>query len=92
MSRIYGLHLNYELGKRPVAIVKSPDLGQLTSKKIPHLWNTDPYDLCLYYYKNREWNPRMHIGRTIFPWTMEWLFHFECWLATDHWDGGGTTH
>jgi hypothetical protein len=26
------------------------------------------------------------------PWTCEWLFHFESWLFTGEWEGGGTTH
>lgn len=92
ISRMYQLRISYELGKHPVSVVASPDLGKLTGEKIPHLWRVDPYELCLYFHKNREWSPKMHISRTIFPWCMEWLFHFECWLGTGHWDGGGTRH
>jgi len=93
ISRNYKLQITYEIGKHPVSVVKSPDLGELaTGEKIPHLWRVDPFELCLYYHQNREWNPRMHLSRTIFPWCLEWLFHFECWLGTGHWDGGGTNH
>lgn len=92
ISRMYQLRISYELGRHPVSVVASPNLGELTCERIPHLWHVDPYELCLYYQKIREWNPRMHISRTIFPWCLEWLFHFECWLATGHWDGGGTIH
>ena len=31
----------------------------------------------------------MYIADTIVPWTAEWLAHYEIWLATDDWRGGG---
>jgi hypothetical protein len=34
----------------------------------------------------------MPIIDTIIPWTSEWLLHYECWLATGKWHGGGIHH
>lgn len=31
----------------------------------------------------------MLIANTIVPWTSEWLFYYEIWLATGQWHGGG---
>lgn len=29
------------------------------------------------------------IANTIIPWTIEWLYYYELWLATGEWLGGG---
>ena len=29
------------------------------------------------------------ISNTIIPWTIEWLYFYELWLATGEWLGGG---
>ena len=31
----------------------------------------------------------MLIADTIVAWTCEWLIHYEIWLATGEWHGGG---
>jgi hypothetical protein len=36
-----------------------------------------------------EWTVGMSIANTIVPWTSEWLAHYEIWLATGDWQGGG---
>lgn len=36
-----------------------------------------------------EWKPRMKLADTIVPWAAEWLLHYELWLATGEWGGGG---
>lgn len=92
ISRCYNLLIEYRLGSHPVSRIVGPNLGLLTAHKIPHLWKTAPYELCLYYSKRKEWLPHMHIAHTIYPWCLEWMFHFECWLGTGTWDGGGTQH
>jgi hypothetical protein len=43
--------------------------------------------LCLYY--PGQWRPDLLLSTTIVPWTAEWLMHYELWLATGHWTGGG---
>jgi hypothetical protein len=92
ISREYDLRIRYEIGKHPVSTILAPNIGELTTKKIPHLWKVDPYELCLYFSPEKEWLPHMHLARTIFPWSLEWMFFFECWLGSGEWDGGGTVH
>lgn len=31
----------------------------------------------------------MLLSTTVVPWTAEWLIHYEVWLATGQWTGGG---
>ena len=45
--------------------------------------------LCLYYGPAREWIPDKMIADTIVPWASEWLLHYEFWLVTGIWHGGG---
>jgi hypothetical protein len=33
----------------------------------------------------------MLLSTTILPWTAEWLMHYELWLISGHWSGGGHT-
>jgi hypothetical protein len=36
-----------------------------------------------------EFNSTCLSAVTIIPWTIEWLFFYETWLATGEWHGGG---
>ncbi len=38
-----------------------------------------------------EWKHDMLLSVTILPWIAEWLIHYELWLITGHWTGGGHT-
>ena len=31
----------------------------------------------------------MYLAETILPWASEWLAHYEGWLYTGEWKGGG---
>lgn len=70
---------------RPAVHVLSPNLTALLDEDIPHRFEGG--NLCLHY--NGEWDPTMLISETIIPWTSEWLLHYELWLATGEWLGGG---
>ena len=39
-----------------------------------------------------EWNSSMYYVKTLIPWACEWLMHYECWVATGAWHGGGIHH
>lgn len=70
-----------------------PTIRELAGdRKLPHVFRGVGDPLCLFYAPAREWNSSMLIARTIVPWTCEWLFHFEAWLFTGKWDGGGVHH
>ena len=70
---------------RPVVRVLSPELETRPGKRLPHVFADD--SLCLHYHE--EWTPKMKIAETVVPWTSEWLFFYEFWLATGVWHGGG---
>lgn len=60
--------------------------------KAPHVYGDydtikDRIELCLYY--GKEFQGIDSMTRTIIPWTMEWLLHYECWRVTGEWHGGG---
>jgi hypothetical protein len=72
--------------------VLRPDLRSLAGKNpIPHIYDHDGpgTKLCLWWPKQREWMPRLKLTETCVPWTAEWLWYFEDWLATGEWAGGG---
>jgi hypothetical protein len=52
---------------------------------LPHVFGGE--DLCLYY--EGEWTSEMALVETIVPWASEWLVHYELWLITGEWGGGG---
>lgn len=89
-SRKYQIQVEYQPGQYPTTRVLSPNLRSLTGeRKIPHIFPLPGEPLCLFYAKAREWDSTMSLAKTIIPWACEWLFHFEAWLLTDQWDGGG---
>jgi hypothetical protein len=80
----------YFRDQHPDVYVANPKLELFPGeKKLPHVYNTEDQCLCLYYRKGREWNGSMYLAETIIPWTSEWLLHYEFWLATGSWHGGG---
>jgi len=84
-SESYFIGLRYRIGKRPIIEVLEPELKTPKLKSEIHMF----YDgsLCLYF--KDEWTAEMNIAKTILPWTAEWLLHYELWLVTGEWLGGG---
>lgn len=86
MSGTYTVEVSYKPGRRPAVRVRDPvlqtrpDVGGL-----PHVYVGD--ELCLNF--PGEWDSTMSIGHTILPWACEWLLHYEIWLASGEWTGGG---
>jgi hypothetical protein len=90
LSGSYIIELIYVRGKQPDVYVINPTLNRFPGKnKLPHVYDTDEQRLCLYYRLGREWRSNMFIADTIIPWTCEWLLHYEIWVATGVWCGGG---
>jgi hypothetical protein len=85
--RNYQIHICYKLHESPSVEVISPKLQTRDGKRPPHLYGDDR--LCLYLPRADEWSGHMTLARTIVPWTSEWLFFYELWLATGEWLGGG---
>ena len=92
-SRRYLVQIDYRLGSFPTILVLDPKPRDLAGgRKPPHVYKGPGDPLCLFYAAAREWNASMLIARTIVPWACEWLFHFEAWVFTGRWEGGGISH
>ncbi|MCB0521902.1 MAG: hypothetical protein R2797_13710 [Gelidibacter sp.] len=93
LSEIYEVKLTFERGKHPSVYVINQKLSLYPGKvSLPHVYSTDKQHLCLYNKKHREWTSDKYLAETIIPWTSEWLFHYEIWLITGKWHGGGIHH
>ncbi len=86
-SDTYRVRITYKLGKPPRVEVLSPKL-QRRNGKLPHVYPGER--LCLYLPGIGEWGGDQLLATTIVPWASEWLAHYEDWLFTGVWHGGGT--
>jgi hypothetical protein len=85
LSQKYTVLLKYKLGQKPSINVVEPKLIVPDNGRLPHTFAEEK--LCVYFMD--EWKPDMNIAETIIPWVSEWLLHYEIWLATGEWQGGG---
>lgn len=86
LSRTYAIQVEYDDNHVPAVKVLSPTLERPPARELPHTYEEDV--LCLYF--PGEWNASKLITLTIIPWAVEWLLHYELWLATGGiWCGGG---
>lgn len=89
LSTTYQLKLIYKIGDSPKVFVLHPKLCIPEGFKLPHVYSEQKNQLCLYYPDGKEWNSKKLVSKTIIPWASEWLYHYEIWLATGIWNGGG---
>jgi hypothetical protein len=82
-SQTYTVCMRYQ--DRPQITVIDPQLTRPDAQDSPHVYPGD--ELCLYY--PGEWRHDMLLATTILPWTAKWLMHYELWLITGRWTGGG---
>ncbi len=91
LSKEYTVILKYQPGKSPRVWVVGDELEKLDDPNFPHKYNIDVENkmvrICLYRYS--EFNSSKLLSNTIIPWTIEWLYFYELWLATGEWLGGG---
>ena len=94
LSCTYKLKIHYVKNRGVKVFVIEPISLMRASGKafLPHVYSTSEQRLCLYYPGRAEWNVEMLYTRTIIPWACEWLVHYECWVATGAWHGGGIHH
>lgn len=94
LSNSYKIKLRYKRNKGVKVYVLEPKPLKLAEgkTKLPHVYSTPKQQLCLYYPKDQEWDVSMYYAKTIVPWASEWLLHYELWLATGEWLGGGIEH
>lgn len=90
MSVRYTVQICYQHRRRPKVIVVNPVLEtRLDEDALPHVYPGD--ELCLYY-KNEFVGTENFIADTIVPWTSEWLYFYEMWMATGFWLGSEAPH
>jgi len=91
LSSKYLIKVIYQQEKHPdVYIIDPKPLVLAQGKtKLEHVYDSKKQHLCIYYKKAKEWNETKFIANTIIPWTSEWLFYYEIWVATGTWYGGG---
>lgn len=91
LSSKYLIRVIYKREKHPNVFVLDPNplVLPIGEKKLMHVYDTDKQHLCLYYKKAKEWDKTKFIADTIIPWTSEWLLHYEIWVSTGVWHGGG---
>lgn len=88
LTRSYLIQIRYKLSDSPKVKVLDPQLERRNGRKPDHLYQGDL--LCLYQPRIGEWDRSKLLSDTIVPWASEWLFHYEIWLATGEWQGGGS--
>jgi hypothetical protein len=89
ISITYTVAVDYQLGRNLRIYVTDPELVTRGDERLPHTFTEDG-SLCLYY--NEFLLCRDLIADTLVPWASEWLLHYELWLATGEWNGGGVDH
>ena len=91
LSMTYDIRIEYTVGKNPNVYVITPKPLPLAkdATELPHIYDHEKQHLCLYHRLMNEWNECKMIAETIIPWTSEWLLHYEYWVATGVWHGGG---
>jgi hypothetical protein len=92
LSQEYKVMLTLELDRPPQVWVIVDELKRLDDPDFPHVFKVDKeakmVRICLYRYQE-EFNSGKYLSQTVIPWTVEWLYHYEIWLATGEWCGGG---
>lgn len=84
-TRSYKVRLEARPHAQAEVFVLSPALQPDGAGLLPHVYDTGA--LCLN--RAREWRPDRLFIDTAIPWALEWLFHYELWLADHIWRGDG---
>lgn len=86
MSERYRVVISWDgVSYRPRVRVIAPALRTRGDEPLPHVFSDG--SVCLH--MPDEWSPDDLISETIIPWASEWLLHYELWLVTGEWTGGG---
>lgn len=87
LSRTYRVKLEMHKDGKPEVRLVHPTLQTRDGERCPHLYPGGV--LCLYLPGAFEWTKEMQLVETVVPWISEWLAHYEVWLTTGVWTGGG---
>lgn len=92
LSRTYKIRIEcHELQQRPRVILYGDHIEGIDRRGFPHHFEIDreKNEVILCLHMPYEFDHRCWIADTIIPWTQEWLYFYEIWLATGEWCGGG---
>ncbi len=91
ISQEYTVSLTWEPGWSPKVWVIGDELQKLDNPDFPHIFeiNIEKKMVRLCLYRHQEFSSYKYLSKTIIPWTIEWLYFYEIWLATGEWCGGG---
>ncbi len=89
LSKEYDIKINFEGTRVKIYVVKEKLKVANNRKRLPHVYSHEKQQLCLYSVSKKEWAAHLSITSTIIPWTSDWLMHYELWLYTGLWSGGG---
>jgi len=94
LSASYKLLLHDSKSEGASVFVISPKSLPLAKGKdcLPHVYSHKKQHLCLHYPKKNEWDNSMYYVKSLIPWACEWLLHYEIWVGTGEWTGGGIDH
>lgn len=92
LSGTYQCRVEYQLCHYPRVYCVDPPLSVLAvGRRLPHVYQrTEPVQLCLFMHNRECWNDSMLLTKIVLPLCYYWLAHFEHWLFTGDWLGGGT--
>lgn len=88
-SDTYEVKITYEIGKKPQAVLLSPDIKDFNGDLPHHIYGFDKNDhaiLCVYCPFKDGWTSNMPIADTFIPWISTWLNTYEYWLITGEWN------
>lgn len=94
LSKTYKIKLICDHNKTPEVYLVGKDIEGIERKDFPHRFGICKHKkqqevkLCLYY-GNKEFDNTKRFSDTLIPWAQEWLLHYEIWLVTNKWCGGG---
>jgi hypothetical protein len=93
LSETYRVKLHYKMGAFiNVSVIDRKLKLAEGATKLPHVYSTPRQQLCLYYPKDNEWHNGMYYVKSLIPWASEWLYHYEIWVGSGQWHGGGIEH
>lgn len=91
LSRQYQVKIWCDENHLPRVVVSGDSLRDLSKSDFPHKYEIDEFHklvrVCLYL--PSEFDYMKPFSDTLVPWAIEWLLHYEIWLAAGEWCGGG---
>lgn len=91
LSLQYLIELEYSWSGIPrVYVSKGELLGLESSDAVPHQYPNRTTESRICVCLNRlPWDSSTVIAKTLIPWAVEWIAHFEVWLVSGEWTGSG---